>query len=338
MALEYFLYRTDFSNTLVDRSITTFAPLSGNTGQIFIDAAIPEIQPLYLYKEVTGTIVINDDATIQSWLNFSNPPEDYDKVFQIQYTGYTSANNIRVTNVETAIISVDNDVTYVSGITSGNTVNITTNADNILDNSSDITYVSGQTDTKLPIDDFSVYSGDTANNINFISGQTSGNTQAILDQQLEFTGYTANTATKRILVVNNTIQDMNTLLGVRIQWDITNRIDTDYFSHTVGTTTITILQTGKYVVGMSIPMIYAGGGNQVNNVGLSVVVDGVQDTDTFISATVNKDRQQTAALANVEHDFIAGEVVEVEGYTLGGATSANTVAGSPWFQITKVNN
>ena len=137
MALEYFLYRTDFSNTIIDRSVTSFT-LTGNTGQIQIDFFIPEIQPLYLYKEDTGAIVINDDATIQSWLNFSNPIEEADKVLQTEYTGYTETNDIRVTNTETAIISVDNDVTYVSG-------------------------------------------------------QTSGNTEAIAAQQIEFTGYTATT-------------------------------------------------------------------------------------------------------------------------------------------------
>ena len=338
MALEYFLYRTDFSNTLVDRSITTFAPLSGNTGQIFIDAGIPEIQPLYLYKEVTGTIVINDDATIQSWLNFSNPPEDYDKVFQIEYTGYTTTNDTRVTNVETAIITVDANVSAVSAVTSGNTENITANQQDIQTNKDDITFVSGETDLKLYTSDYNIYTGDTANEINYLSGETSGNTAAILDQQLEFTGYTASTATKRILVVNNTVQDLNTVLGVNIIWDIELRKDTDYFTHAANSTDITDLQTGKYEVGMSIPMNYAGGGNSVNNVGLVILVNGTTDVDTFISATVNKDRQQTAALPNVEHNFSAGDVVQVEGYSLNGTTQAITIAGSVWFQITKVNN
>jgi len=236
MAFEYFLYRTDFNNTLVDRSDTSFAPLPPNTGQIFIDYFIPEIQPLYLYRESGGTIVINDDATIKAYLNATIPPTEDD---------YTTVGDL--------------------------------------------------------------------------------------------TGYTAATATKRILLVNNTIQDLNTIAGVNIQWDIILRQDSDYFGFTAGTDTIEILETGAYDVAMSVPMDYAGGGNQINNVGITLLINGVTDVDTYISATVNKDRQQTATLAGVQHDFTAGDLVQVEGYSLNGATQAVTVAGSVWFQITKVN-
>jgi hypothetical protein len=296
MALLYYLYQTNSGNTVIDRSETSFAPLPPNTGELQYDILIPETQPLYYYRESGSTIVPNDDATIQLFKETIYPPTDDDKVSYETFTAYTNTNNTRVTNVETAIITVDNNVTFVSGATDQNTADITS-----------------------------------------VSGQTSGNAVAIEAQQNQFTGYTAATATKRILVVNNTIQDLNTIAGVNIQWDIILRQDSDYFGFTAGTDTIEILETGAYDVAMSVPMDYAGGGNQINNVGITLLINGVTDVDTYISATVNKDRQQTATLAGVQHDFTAGDLVQVEGYSLNGATQAVTVAGSVWFQITKVN-
>lgn len=67
MAQEYFLYRTDFNNTIIDRSNTSFAPLSSGTSEIFIDFLIPNNQPLYYYRESGGTIVINDESNISDY-------------------------------------------------------------------------------------------------------------------------------------------------------------------------------------------------------------------------------------------------------------------------------
>ena len=86
MAFEYFLYTTDFNNTLVDRSNTSFAPLPPNTGQIFIDFFIPTNQPLFYYRESGGTIVLNDDDTINDYLNATVPPTEEETIF----TGYTA--------------------------------------------------------------------------------------------------------------------------------------------------------------------------------------------------------------------------------------------------------
>lgn len=90
MALEYFLYRTDYNNTLVERSNTSFAPLSAYTGQILIDYFIPTTQPLFYYRESGSTIVLNSEANISEYLQaIAQPPSPEDSVAQYQFTGYT---------------------------------------------------------------------------------------------------------------------------------------------------------------------------------------------------------------------------------------------------------
>ena len=89
MALEYFLYRTDFNNTLVGRSKTSFAPLPPNTGEIFIDFFIPKTQPLYLYRESGGNIVLNDEETINDYLKESSPPIDDEPILYGEYVSFS---------------------------------------------------------------------------------------------------------------------------------------------------------------------------------------------------------------------------------------------------------
>ena len=97
MALEYFLYTELYNNTLIDRSMTTFAPLPADTGQILIDFLIPETQPLYLYKEDAGLIVGNDDATVEAYLTgTAPPPQPDDDVIQSQFTGYTATTKTKI--------------------------------------------------------------------------------------------------------------------------------------------------------------------------------------------------------------------------------------------------
>ena len=97
MALEYFLYTELYNNTLIDRSHTTFAPLPADTGQILIDFLIPETQPLYLYKELAGLIVANDDVTLNAYLNATAPTsQPQDPVFQEDFTGYTATTKTEI--------------------------------------------------------------------------------------------------------------------------------------------------------------------------------------------------------------------------------------------------
>ena len=89
MAAEYFLYNTLYSNVLVDRSNTSFAPAPPYE-EIFIDYFIPEIQPLYLYRETGSTIVLSDEDIIDTYLEGTALPQRDDIVIQNQFTGYTA--------------------------------------------------------------------------------------------------------------------------------------------------------------------------------------------------------------------------------------------------------
>ena len=158
MAFKYFLYTTLYNNTLVDRSETTFAPLPPNTGQVFVEDTIPEIQPLYLWKESSSVLVINDDATIQAYLNATNPPEEYDKVDQTEYTGYTTQNDSNVnaisasTSANTA--AIDNQQLEFTGYTATTKIEIDNKVDKVtgatdhiafFEPDGNITYIDGLT-------------------------------------------------------------------------------------------------------------------------------------------------------------------------------------------------
>ena len=100
---EYFKYNTDYNNTLVDRSDTTFSPVPPY-GEILSSYYIVPEQELYYYRESGGEIVLNDPATIAAYLESSAPPiGPVDNVQQYEFTGYTTTN--------------DNNITYLSGQT-----------------------------------------------------------------------------------------------------------------------------------------------------------------------------------------------------------------------------
>ena len=90
MAAEYFLYTTQYSDTLMDRSDNSFAPLPPNTGEIYIDYFIPTIQPLYYYRKLGTTIIHNNEETIDDYLNGTAPPPEFDDTATIGFvTGET---------------------------------------------------------------------------------------------------------------------------------------------------------------------------------------------------------------------------------------------------------
>jgi len=151
MALEYFLYTTDYDNTLVDRSNTSFSPLPPY-GEIHIDFLIPNTQPLYYYRESGGTIVLNDENTINVYLEgTAPPPEEGDSVDYGVYTGYTA--------------TTENEINYISGVT---------------DTKHNIVDFNSFTGTTLPADyynkiEINTYSANTLTDINtrvFRSGDT----------------------------------------------------------------------------------------------------------------------------------------------------------------------
>jgi hypothetical protein len=99
MAFEYFLYDLNYNNTIIERSNTSFAPLPPDTGEIYIDYFIPNNQPLFYYRESGGTIVINDDQTIDNYLNETNPPTAEDPVDYNTFTGYTGSTQEQINNL-----------------------------------------------------------------------------------------------------------------------------------------------------------------------------------------------------------------------------------------------
>ena len=114
MAFQYFLYRTDLNNTLVDRSDNSFAPLPPNTGEIFTDYFIPDIQPLFLYRESGGTIIHNDEDNIREYISEITPPPSADDF--VDYNTFTGYTNINAPNT---YLSINNFNTY-SGQTLSN--------------------------------------------------------------------------------------------------------------------------------------------------------------------------------------------------------------------------
>ena len=171
MALEYFLYTTDYNNTLVDRSSTSFTP-APPYAEIHIDFLIPQTQPLYLYRESLGAIILNDDDTINAYLEATAPPpQPDDVVIQETFTGYTATTN--------------NEIAYISGVTDTkhNTSDFNDFTGTTLPagyyNKVEINGYTGTTNTligtKLNSSDFNSYSATTLSDINtrvYRSGDT----------------------------------------------------------------------------------------------------------------------------------------------------------------------
>ena len=126
MALEYFLYNESYSNTLVERSKTSFAPLPPGFGQIYIDYFVPPTQPLYYYKEDAGLIVLNDEATINAYLEgtYTGETSPADSVLQYEFTGYTATTKsdidskvFRSGDTMTGSLSTSGNLTAVGAVT-----------------------------------------------------------------------------------------------------------------------------------------------------------------------------------------------------------------------------
>ncbi|NJO64326.1 MAG: hypothetical protein HC836_41020 [Richelia sp. RM2_1_2] len=180
MAFEYFLYRTDYNNTLVDRSADSFAPLPPNTGEIFIEFPIPQNQPLYFYKEQSSNIVLNDEETINEYLENTIEVESDSSVTVGMLTGYTANTfgvfvdvdhyNAYTAATDTRIDGIDGDVNYISGQTASKVSNskfntYTGNTETTIGGiDDDITYISGQTASKVSNSKFNTYTGTTAPN------------------------------------------------------------------------------------------------------------------------------------------------------------------------------
>jgi len=106
MAFQYYLYNTLYNNTLVERSDSSFAPLPPNTGEIYIDYFIPELQPLYFYREDNGLIVLNGQENIDEYFeSIAPPPTSNDGVTYGELTGYTTSTFLKLDQTNPQIVS-----------------------------------------------------------------------------------------------------------------------------------------------------------------------------------------------------------------------------------------
>lgn len=86
----FFVYRTDFNNTVVRQSLTSSAT-GGTELEISLEFFIPEIQPTYFWRYNGSTIVPNNEVDINNWVQHIAPaPTPYDMVTYGVLTGLTS--------------------------------------------------------------------------------------------------------------------------------------------------------------------------------------------------------------------------------------------------------
>jgi len=218
---EYFKYITTYNNTLVDRSDTTFSPVPPY-GEILSSYYIVPQQELYYYKESGGEIVLNDSATIKSYLEGTEPPPGpNDIVEQNEFTGYTE--------------STDNNINYISGVTNTklataifNTFTGTTLPTNYY-NKTQINTYTGSTltdiNTRLLKTSFNTFSGTTLptnyynkTQINSYTGTTltNINTRLLKTSFDTFSGTTLPTNYYNKTQINTYTGVTNTLIGTKI--------------------------------------------------------------------------------------------------------------------------
>lgn len=218
----YLIYRTDLGNTIVRES--QVAGTTGvNEAEIFTDYVIPTIQPLFLYRVTGGSNVDpNLEQNVNDYLAEINPITGSDPVTYDVYTGFTATTNSRLDTVEGDITFLSgatydqgldiqavsaatdqnaSDITFLSGqtdnkidkVTTGTTGNfvILTSDGSLEDAGIDLNAVlAGTGSTSLNL--FTGYTATTETRLQgiegdivFLSGETSGNTQAILDNDAD---------------------------------------------------------------------------------------------------------------------------------------------------------
>lgn len=90
MAFQYFLYNTNYGNTIVDRSGTSFTPVPPYA-ELYTDYFIPETQPVYLYRVTGTTIIVNTQTNVDDYLNSTElPPTPEGNVTYGEFTGTTT--------------------------------------------------------------------------------------------------------------------------------------------------------------------------------------------------------------------------------------------------------
>lgn len=225
MAFRYLIYRTDYGNTVVRES--ALSGVTGNEVAFFTDFVIPVNQPLYLWKYDTGNILPNSETNINNWLAFVNPPSPDEPVNYEIFTGYTASTQTTIDGIEADIIylSGETDGKYdkivavtgnvpifgasgnalvdsgyditdlLGGVTGATPIGIftgyTASTETRLDGiEADIIYLSGQTNLKLNISTFNIYSADTKTYIDSVAAGLDPKQSVRVGTTLPLTGAT----------------------------------------------------------------------------------------------------------------------------------------------------
>jgi hypothetical protein len=185
MAFKYFIYRTDFGNTII-RTTPTNTSTGGTEASLYADFTIPEIQPVYLWRVQASNVVPNLDSNIQDWTDYTAHPPTSDELTTFgDVTGITSTKIDIVTGVsgDVPVFNVDGNI-QSSGLSIAELTGLTT-----------YTFVeSGNTQISQVGNQITIFTptGDTTATWGSINGNLSNQT----DLWNTLTGMTGETATK----------------------------------------------------------------------------------------------------------------------------------------------
>lgn len=260
---------------------------------------------------------------------------------QLNVTGLTSVSDFNsftaATTSDLAFISgvTDTntaDIVYISGITDSNTTRIE-NLESAVSGITGGTYVT--------IEEFTGYTATTEtrftgieNDINYISGISSGHTQdiayisGVTDTKLDesvFTGYTASTQSNELFLVHTGGTNINTVAVTEISWDSGITIGSAYTW--TGGSAIFIDETGDYELSYNIPFAAIGTNADIGigmNIALntSTIID-ITGAAGFVSRSLTAD---SLTLATINISLNANDRLDLVGFRTGQAGTANTVA------------
>lgn len=253
--LLYYKYRTDFNNTIVDSSLISFN-LGINEGQLQIDFTKPSNQPLYYWKESSGSIIPNNDENITNWEQESTPVTSNDFVKYFIFTGYTATTNNKF-NTFTGITLPEQYLTKTNFNIFTGTSNSIINANNGLNRIGNSVRLGGaltgstiitspNTNSRLSFSGFPIqYSTDLSANLNprslvdkgFVTGLTSQivyGTQYQLASDLTSTSTTSTTPVAKLTMTTTDLPNGTYKITVHWMWSRNSAANSARFDITIG--------------------------------------------------------------------------------------------------------
>jgi hypothetical protein len=114
----YYIYRTDFGNTIIRKN--SFDTSTGGTEQsLYSDFILNEIQPIYFWRITGGTTIINNlENNISAWINYIAPSNIIDIINYNQLTGTTVlSDNVTLNQLVQTIVPLNTNIISLSGKT-----------------------------------------------------------------------------------------------------------------------------------------------------------------------------------------------------------------------------